>query len=257
MAEEKWREENDKLDKFYEREKKKLEKIIEEQKIEIDELANKEISEATEDRIKSLVKDLEKKMAIMDSEHQEEMDRVQDSHELEVARLLTEHRELTTKLSSDLRQKVEQLEVMAAEHSEAARALRDEMEEQLELRDETHALQLQEMAASHQARVTGLEAELRTKSDWGWDNEETEAAPMIGEAAEDAGPAIFGVPALNNTPHPASSNSVSKEVSLEDNPEWEYLRNILYEYMCGRQPLILAKVGQILHQIFSSIRLVF
>ena len=98
------------------------------------------------------------------------------------------------------------------------------------------------MAASHQARVTSLEAELRTKSDWDWDNEDGEAAPMAGEATEDTGPAIFGVPALHNTPHPASSNNVSKEASLEDNPEWEYLRNILYEYMCGRQPLILAKV---------------
>ena len=104
----------------------------------------------------------------MDSENEKEMDRVQDNHELEGARLLSEHRELTTKLSTDIREKVE---MMSSEHSEAARALRDEMEEQLELRDETHALQLKEMAAIHQARVSGLEAELRAKSDWGWVND--------------------------------------------------------------------------------------
>jgi hypothetical protein len=34
--------------------------------------------------------------------------------------------------------------------------------------------------------------------------------------------------------------------SLEDNPEFEYLRNILYEYMLGRQPMILVKVGSML-----------
>ena len=157
------------------------------------------------------MKDLEKKLAIMDSEHQEEMDRVQDSHDLELARLPTEHRELTTKLSNNLRH----LEVMGMEHTEAAKAFRDEMEKQL--RDKTHALQLQEMDASHQAIITALEAELRTKSD----SEETEAVPMIGEAAE--------VPALNTNPHSPPSNSVRKEVSLEDNPEWEYSRNILYE----------------------------
>ena len=117
------------------------------------------------------MKDLEKKLAIMDFEHQEEMDRVQDSHNLELAGLPTEHRELTTKLSNNLRH----LEVMGMEHTEAAKAFRDEIEKQLELRDKTHTLQLQEMAASHQARVTALETELRTKSDWGWDNEETEA----------------------------------------------------------------------------------
>ena len=167
------------------------------------------------------MKDLEKKIAIMDSEHQAEMDRVQDSHKLEVAGLPTEHRELTTKLSNNLRH----LEVMGMEHTEAAKAYRDEMEKQLELRDKTHALQLQEMDASHQAIITALEAELRTKSD----SEETEAVPMIGEAAEDARSAIFGVLALNTNPHSPPSNSVRKEVSLEDNPEWEYSRNILYE----------------------------
>ena len=56
-------------------------------------------------------------------------------------------------------------------------------------------------------------------------------------------PAIFGVPSVDVTPHPAQGNQVSSAGggALEDNPEWEYLRNILYEYMCGRQPLILAK----------------
>ena len=56
-------------------------------------------------------------------------------------------------------------------------------------------------------------------------------------------PAIFGVPSVDVTPHPAQGNQVASAggAALEDNPEWEYLRNILYEYMCGRQPLILAK----------------
>ena len=31
--------------------------------------------------------------------------------------------------------------------------------------------------------------------------------------------------------------------SIEDNPEFEYLKNILYEYMMGQQPLILVKVS--------------
>ena len=32
------------------------------------------------------------------------------------------------------------------------------------------------------------------------------------------------------------------QARLEEYPEFEYLRNILYQYMCGRQPLILVKV---------------
>ena len=32
------------------------------------------------------------------------------------------------------------------------------------------------------------------------------------------------------------------QARLEEYPEFEYLRNILFQYMCGRQPLILVKV---------------
>ena len=34
----------------------------------------------------------------------------------------------------------------------------------------------------------------------------------------------------------------SLQARLEEYPEFEYLRNILFQYMCGRQPLILVKV---------------
>ena len=59
---------------------------------------------------------------------------------------------------------------------------------------------------------------------------------------------------MDVTPHPAQGNQVASAGggALEDNPEWEYLRNILYEYMCGRQPLILAKAGNFLYIVSSS-----
>ena len=80
-------------------------------------------------------------------------------------------------------------------------------------------------------------------------------------------PAIFGVP--QPAPHPSqpqqpippvklksvvqekkleiyqiekSKQNDSLQARLEEYPEFEYLRNILYQYMCGRQPLILVKV---------------
>ena len=81
-------------------------------------------------------------------------------------------------------------------------------------------------------------------------------------------PAIFGVP--QPAPHPSQPQQQIPPVSfhpierrfnwekksilsnqpsmcllqarLEEYPEFEYLRNILFQYMCGRQPLILVKV---------------
>jgi len=238
-CEEKWKSENDKLEKVYERQKLKLEKVIESQQEEISRLQNQEISEQTEDKIKLLVKELEKKMAIMDSDHQDELDRVQENHEIELAKIVGEHRELTNRLSSDLRDKVNQLEQVGSEHERSLELLHDQMTEQLEMRDHQHAQQMDEMTASHRARLASLEQEMKSRSDWDWDENGSHESHVL---LTDDSPAIFGVPTVNNTPHPASSNNVKSGQSIEDNPEWEYLRNILYEYMCGRQPLILAKV---------------
>ena len=105
--------------------------------------------------------------------------------------------------------------------------LREEMAEELEMREEKQSQALAELRSSQEKSGWG---------DWG-DQAETE------HLCDDS-PAIFGVP--DNTPHPADRTQESAvqqpKQSLEDNPEFEYLRNILYEYMLGRQPLILAKV---------------
>ena len=124
------------------------------------------------------------------------------------------------------------------------------MREQLEVRDEKHAAALQEMNSNHQLKVSVLEQELRTKSDWDWEENQDLQDLQSGDS-----PAIFGVPMANITPHPANKNikaPVNTEQSLEDNPEFEYLRNILYEYMCGKQPIILAKVSLIESLSFQS-----
>ena len=49
----------------------------------------------------------------------------------------------------------------------------------------------------------------------------------------------FWVGEVNST---ATCDHVTLQARLEEYPEFEYLRNILYQYMCGRQPLILVKV---------------
>ena len=50
-CESRWREENSKLEKYYEREKNKLGVIIQQQKSEIDSLQSREMSEETEDKM--------------------------------------------------------------------------------------------------------------------------------------------------------------------------------------------------------------
>jgi len=236
LCEEKWRNENEKLDNFYKREKKKLEKQIESYKIEIDNFDSSLMNEATEDKIKSLLRELERKMAIMDSEHQEEKEKLQESHEIDMNRANSEHKELVGKLSADLREKVEQLEIMDLEHQTSLRMIKEEVTEQIELRDQKHTQALDEMHSNHKLKLHALEED-RRQGDWGWD-EHHESEDLSGDS-----PAIFGVP--NNTPHPANKGMLKKHepsLSLEDYPEFEYLRNILYEYMMGRQPLILVKV---------------
>merc|ERR1719350_2540434 len=224
QSEENWRLENEKLENYY--------------KIEIHDQKSRSLEEDTEDKIKNFVKELERKMAIMDSEHQEEIEKLQESHEIEMNCANNEHKELVGKLSADLREKAEQLELMDLEHQTSLRMIKEEVTEQIELRDQKHSQALQEMNSNHKMKVSVLEEELKKRSsDWGWD-ENQESEDLSGDS-----PAIFGVP--NNTPHPANKGLPKKSepsISLEDYPEFEYLRNILYEYMMGRQPLILVKV---------------
>eukprot|EP00092_Neocalanus_flemingeri_P054245 GFUD01063881.1.p1 GENE.GFUD01063881.1~~GFUD01063881.1.p1 ORF type:complete len:1583 (+),score=606.32 GFUD01063881.1:211-4959(+) len=238
LSEDKWRSENEKIDHFYQREKKKLEKQIENYKIEIEILQSRDMNEETEDKIKSLVKELERKMAIMDSEHQEEFEQLQENHEIEMNRANSEHKELVGKLSSDLREKMDQFEIMDLEHQTSLRMIKEEVSEQIQLRDLKHAQALEEMNSNHKINISALEEDVHKRSgDWGWD-EHQELEDLSGDS-----PAIFGVP--NNTPHPANKGLPIKcepSMVLEDYPEFEYLRNILYEYMMGRQPLILVKV---------------
>jgi len=233
-----WRAEIDKIESFHKREKKKLEKQIDILKLEIEEKNSRAVDEETEDKIKGFIKELERKMAIMDSEHQEEIEKLQENHDIEMNKANTEHKELVGKLSSELREKVEQMEIMGLEHQTSLKMIKEEFIDELESRNEAHARALEEMNANHKLKVNALQEDLKKRSNnWEWDDHH-DSEELSGDS-----PAIFGVP--NNTPHPANKGLPPKSepaISLEDYPEFEYLRNILYEYMMGRQPMILVKV---------------
>merc|ERR1712013_596162 len=93
-----------------------------------------------------------------------------ESHEIEIYRANSEHKELVGKLSADLREKTEQLEIMDLEHQTSLRMIKDEVTEQIEIRDQKHSQVIEEMNANHKMKVCALEEELRKgPGDWGWD----------------------------------------------------------------------------------------
>merc|ERR1719300_409243 len=151
----------------------------------------------------------------------------------------SEHKELVGRLNDDLREKIGQLEDMDLQHQTSLKVVRDALTEKLQEKDMIHTQALEEMNCNHKLMISALQEELKRKTnEWGWD-EQQEPEELSGDS-----PAIFGVP--NNSPHPANKGLPTKAeqlpISLEDYPEFEYLRNILYEYMMGRQPMILVKV---------------
>ena len=233
---ESWQSRLETSEKFHAIEIAKLQKSITDYEHTIDDLKSRHMTEETEDKIKSLVKNFERKISIMNAENQEELDNMQEKYEIEIAQVQKEHKDLIRRLNEDLRGKVEHIEQMDLKHLNSMQILREEMAEELEMREEKQRQALAELSSSQE------------RSGWGDWGDQAEAEHLCDDS-----PAIFGVP--DNTPHPADRTQESavqqQKQSLEDNPEFEYLRNILYEYMLGRQPLILAKVESTAGHLFG------
>jgi len=221
----KWSEEKETLEVLHTRERKSLEKRISSLEDELKKQTAFGMSEETESKVKSLVKEMERKMARMEAEHEEELEQLREAQDDEMGRLVSENRLQVNRLNSELRGLEEQLELR--EHEQEASIL----------------LRLQEATELNEAKLQEVE-ELKAKlveleegrGDWDRSWEEGESYHQL----DGDSPAIFGVP--QPAPHPSQPQQQIPPARLEEYPEFEYLRNILFQYMCGRQPLILVKV---------------
>jgi len=212
-----------------------------------------DISDETEQKLKVLIRDWERKLALKEAEHSQELEVLREQQEQELARVQKEHRTLVNRLSEEMRDKETEIDRLHDQNTMGSN------QPLVSTRERELAGQLEEL----QEQLTYLrrEAEKRSgggNSDWGWDDSEE-----MMHMTEDS-PAIFGVP--NHTPHStvnsgsasgrngnnthhqhhlvssSSANHNHSKQTLEESPEFEYLKNILYEYMMGHQPLILSKV---------------
>merc|ERR1719296_490217 len=173
------------------------------------------------------------------------MERLQEMHEEEMRRSRKEQKDTLDRITKDLKDKNERLERLEKSSEAALQAAKDEARAEIDARGNEHKATLAEIQTSHQTKLNLMQEELNKKSvGFDWDENHDSAEDLCRDS-----PAIFGVP--NHTAHPANNvssynrhNNSSKENthSLEDSPEFEYMKNILYQYMMGKQPLILSKV---------------
>lgn len=196
-------------------------------------------------RLQTLSREWEQKLEAEVSKQEEDIERLQEMHEEELNRSRKVQKDTLERISQDLKDKNDRLERLEKNSEAALQAAKDEARAELDARSNEHKATLAEMQTSHQTKLNQMQEELSKKSvGFDWDENHDSTEDLCGDS-----PAIFGVP--NHTPHPANNVSsysqynhspVSNTHSLEDSPEFEYMKNILYQYMLGQQPLILSKV---------------
>merc|ERR1719309_1620657 len=214
--------------------------------------ANSEIKIAGEeiDNLKIKLKQVEKLSHVTELKEEnamlaERLSQLEENKMVDNSRGQVDEEDVVGKLREDINKK----DKMLMDLNEKLLLAESFANKHLQANEELHRRNINEMEEKHKTRINQLEVELEKRSvGFGWDDQHDSAEDLCGDS-----PAIFGVP--NHTQHPASHghlnqnnhNHVSQlqpasQLSIEESPEFEYMRNILYEYMMGRQPLVLAKV---------------
>jgi len=204
---------------------------------ELEDWKESTLSNDTEARLKGLVKDWERRLAVKDAEHGQELEVLREHQEMELVRVQHDHRTIINRYTQELKEKDAQLDLLEQQELMNGGAGPDKESDSGERVEE-----LQQKVVELQDKVREFEKQ-RAAGGWGWEDGEE----MIMSMTDDS-PAIFGVPNHHqlssgaNNGHSNHSAAPHKQERVEDSPEFEYLRNILYEYMMGHQPLILVKV---------------
>jgi len=176
------------------------------------------------------VREWERKIALKDAEHFQELENLREQQEAELTGIRQEHRSNINRLSEEVSEKVTIVDSLEEEKEELRSRVYQKTEEQFSRE--------QELIKKVDELQSQLESLQEKKANWSW--EEDDVMQMTNDS-----PAIFGVPNDQENSYGANNHNHVKQqhsTSIEDNPEFEYLKNILYEYMMGQQPLILVKV---------------
>ncbi|TRY78268.1 hypothetical protein TCAL_10647, partial [Tigriopus californicus] len=203
--------------------------------------SNLALEQDQETKIKAFIKDYERKLAVRERDHEAELQKLRDESETELNKAIADSREKINELNHELYEKTTLYDDMLDKHAHAMSMKEQELEEEIESCSRVYQSKMAEFEAVKDKQVQALEQKLKEREErdqknaWQWDHEEVEDLQKENHA-------LLGLGATPATLAVSSTRHHNGSHTLEEATEFEYLKNILYQYMLGKESLTLAKV---------------
>ncbi len=224
-----------------------------------------QMEESHEQNIKSLVRKYETQLAEKEEAHDVEVHRIRDDAEAELKRRINEYNVQIADMKQDLYEKTAMYDELLEKHEVALRAKQDELDEEVESCNRIYQAKISELQEAHRTEIDEMiqkEAKVEQNS-WNWERatsidedavedmqrtptkeqrdqqlRQTQQALAASSASSSPPPATLTV-TVNHHENTAVCNHSH---TLEEAAEFEYLKNVLFQYMMGKESTTLARV---------------
>ena len=199
----------------------------------IEQEARDKMEQEFSDKIKSMEQDFERKLEENGEQHDEEVFMLKKAAENELSSVVSDFKRQVSSLKEELYEKTTLYEEVIERHHAELRAKQEEMDEEVEACSRIYTAKLNELQQKQQSDLSDVEGQ-----SWHQEREDITDNPQDFKRTPTHQPAQLNVSETNHVNH----GSLMPSYALEEATEFEYLKNILYQYMMGKQTLTLAKV---------------
>ena len=253
---------NEQLQETLEHQNRKME-----EKDEDDNLRS-QIEKNHEDSIKMLIKKYETQLAEKEESNDMELERVRDQAEVEHRKTVQDFSIQIADLKQELYEKTALYDDVMERHQSQLSAKQDELDQEVEACNRMYQAKIAEVQAENEAKLRALgqadAAGLEDTNDsnssyhnsWNWERAtsmdeeavlELQRTPTREQREQQIRQTASAAlqPQDDETSAPATltvTTTTNQSYSIEDANEYEYLKNVLYQYMLGKEPITLARV---------------
>ena len=252
---------NQQLQEILEHQNRKMEEKKEENDL------RSQIEKNHEDSIKMLIKKYETQLAEKEESSDMELERVRDQGEVELRKTVQEFQLQISDLKHELYEKTALYDDVMERHQFQLSAKQDELDQEVEACNRMYQAKIAEVQAEHEAKLQSLQVQAgggladnindsSYHNSWNWERAtsmdeeavlELQRTPTREQREQQIRQTASAAlqPQDDETSAPATltvTSTTNQSYSIEDANEYEYLKNVLYQYMLGKEPITLARV---------------
>jgi chromosome segregation ATPase len=220
-----------------------------------------QIENSHEQAVKALIRKYETQIATKEEAFDTESARIRDEAETELRRTMSDFSGQVADLRKELYEKTALYDDLIDRHQAELRAKQDEVDEEVEACNRMYQVKISEVQAEHEIKIKEFEekqsSNAEDKKSWNWERatsidedavEDLQRTPtreqrqvQLRQTSLSPPPATLAVSSVM-TVNDNSQQHCNHTHSLEEATEFEYLKNVLYQYMMGKEAMTLARV---------------